>query len=96
MEATEHRRAKIKKQREDWVLHHTPAIAQMPDRVVFLDETTVKINLTRQRGWAPRNERLKADVPFWKLGHANPDPGNRNRHRCDPRQPGDPPKQTGR
>jgi len=36
----------------------------MPERVVFLDETAVKTNLTRQRGWSPRGERLKADTPF--------------------------------
>ena len=40
----------------------------MPDRVVFLDEATVKTNLTRLRGWAPRGERLRADAPFGSWG----------------------------
>ena len=40
----------------------------MPDRVVFLDETAVKTNLTRLRGWAPRGARLKADAPFGSWG----------------------------
>ena len=40
----------------------------MPERVVFLDETAVKTNLTRLRGWAPRGERLKADAPFGSWG----------------------------
>lgn len=36
----------------------------MPERVVFLDETAVKTNLTRLRGWALRGERLRMDAPF--------------------------------
>lgn len=40
----------------------------MPDRVVFLDETAVKTNLTRLRGWAPRGERLTMDAPFGSWG----------------------------
>lgn len=36
----------------------------MPDRVVFLDETAVKTNLTRTRGWAPQGARLIMDAPF--------------------------------
>ena len=43
----------------------------MPDRVVFLDETAVKTNLTRLRGWAPQGERLTMDAPF---GSWDPDP----------------------
>lgn len=40
----------------------------MPDRVVFLDETAVKTNLTRLRGWGPRGERLTMDAPFGSWG----------------------------
>jgi len=40
----------------------------MPDRVVFLDETAVKTNLTRLRGWGPRGERLNMDAPFGSWG----------------------------
>ena len=40
----------------------------MPERVVFLDETAVKTNLTRLRGWAPRGERLTMDAPFGSWG----------------------------
>lgn len=31
---------------------------------MFLDETAVKTNLTRLRGWAPQGERLTMDAPF--------------------------------
>lgn len=40
----------------------------MPERVVFLDETAVKTNLTRLRGWGPRGERLTMDAPFGSWG----------------------------
>lgn len=40
----------------------------MPNRVVFLDETAVKTNLTRLRGWAPQGERLTMDAPFGSWG----------------------------
>ena len=40
----------------------------MPDRVVFIDETAVKTNLTRLRGWAPQGERLTMDAPFGSWG----------------------------
>jgi hypothetical protein len=34
---TERRRAKVRRQRDDWVRHRSPTIARMPDRVIFLD-----------------------------------------------------------
>lgn len=45
-----------------------PAIASLPDRVVFIDETAVKTNLTRLRGRARRGERLTMDAPFGSWG----------------------------
>ena len=39
-----------------------------PKRLVFLDETSVKTNMTRLRGRSPRGHRLVAAVPHghWK------------------------------
>lgn len=37
-----------------------------PHRLVFIDETAVKTNLTRLRGRAPMGERLSAAAPFGK------------------------------
>jgi len=39
-----------------------------PSRLVFIDETWTKTNMTRLRGWAPRGRRLVAKVPHghWK------------------------------
>ena len=39
-----------------------------PERVVFFDETSVKTNLTRLRGWAPRGDRLVMEAPFGSWG----------------------------
>ncbi len=43
-------------------------MSAQPERVVFIDETSVKTNLTRLRGWAPRGDRLVMDVPFGSWG----------------------------
>lgn len=37
---------------------------RMPERLVFINETSVKTNLTRLRGRAPKGERLTGDAPF--------------------------------
>lgn len=58
----------MRRQRADWFTHRAPAIASQPERVVFIDETAVKTNLTRLRGWAPRGRRLTMDAPFGSWG----------------------------
>ena len=44
---------------------------QVPHRLVFIDETAVKTNLTRLRGRAPVGERLYGAAPFGKW-HTQP------------------------
>lgn len=39
-----------------------------PERVVFIDETCVKTNLTRLRGRSLRGQRLAMDAPFGSWG----------------------------
>jgi transposase len=39
---------------------------EQPGRLVFLDETSVKTNMTPLRGRCPRGQRLRAQVPFGK------------------------------
>ena len=39
-----------------------------PDCLVFIDETSVKTNLTRQRGRSLRGERLEMNAPFGAWG----------------------------
>jgi len=41
---------------------------KQPERLVFIDETSVKTNLTRLRGRATRGERLEMDAPFGNWG----------------------------
>ena len=36
----------------------------VPERLVFIDETAVKTDLTRFRGRSPKGERLTAAAPF--------------------------------
>jgi len=66
--ATERRRAKVGQRRAAWFKHRVPAIGASPERVVFIDETAVKTNLTRLCGWAARGERLVMDAPFGSWG----------------------------
>ncbi len=40
----------------------------MPERIVFIDETSVKTNLTRLRGRSQRGARLTASAPFGSWG----------------------------
>lgn len=55
----------MKRRRERWIRHclHIP-----PERLIFIDETWIKTNMTRLRGWAPRAAPLEAPVPHghWK------------------------------
>ena len=41
---------------------------RQPERLVFIDETSVKTNLTRLRGRACRGQRLRMDAPFGGWG----------------------------
>ena len=66
--ASERRSAKVRHQRADWFTHRLPAIGQQPERVVFIDETSVKTNLTRIRGRSLRGQRLTMDAPFGSWG----------------------------
>lgn len=66
--ATERRRARVRKLRDEWFRHRLPAITAHPERVVLINETSVKTNLTRQRGWSQRGERLKMEAPFGSRG----------------------------
>jgi len=55
----------VARRRARWKAHQD-RIA--PSRLVFIDETWVKTNMTPLRGWGPRGKRLKGYAPFghWK------------------------------
>lgn len=50
--------------RREWVQQRQPRMRAEPHRLVFIDETSVKTNLTRLRGRAPVGERLNGAAPF--------------------------------
>ena len=54
----------LKCARADWFAHRVPAISARPERVVFLDETSVETNLTPLRGRSLRGRHLTASAPF--------------------------------
>ena len=58
----------MKKRRGNWFKHHLPAMRKHPDRLVFIDETSVKTNLTRQYGRSLCGKRLEMDAPFGAWG----------------------------
>ena len=64
--ASEKERADVKAERNEWHKHHLPAIRAEPARLVFIDGTSVKTNMTPLRGRSIKDERLPADAPFGK------------------------------
>ena len=53
----------VKRQRRDW---RDSQESIDPERLIFLDETGLKTDLTRLRGWAPGGDRLVEAVPGGK------------------------------
>ena len=66
--ASERCRARVKQLRSDWFRQRMPAMREHPERIVFIDETSVKTNLTRLRGRALHGQRLIMDAPFGSWG----------------------------
>jgi len=63
--ASEQDRPDVKRHRARW---RTYQGLIDPKRLVFIDETWTKTNMTRRYGWAPKGERLVDKVPHghWK------------------------------
>ena len=64
--ASEQRRPDVAAERQDWCACRQPRMRAEPGRLIFLDETSVKTNLTRRHGRCPKGRRLRADTPFGK------------------------------
>ena len=58
--ASEQDRPDVARRRARWQQHQGRLD---PKRLVFIDETWAKTNMTRRRGWSPRGKRLVAKVP---------------------------------
>ena len=63
--ASEQDRPDVARKRERWKAHQASID---PSRLVFIDETWVKTNMTPLRGWGPKGRRLVATAPHghWK------------------------------
>ena len=64
--ASERRRPQVRRARVEWIKRRQPIMQRMPERLVFIDETSVKTNMTRLRGRAPMGQRLVGAAPFGK------------------------------
>jgi transposase len=64
--ASERERPEVRQARHLWITRRQPRMRTQPHRLVFLDETSVKTNLTRLRGRAPIGQRLYGAAPFGK------------------------------
>jgi transposase len=64
--ASEKERADVKAARRTWCDRRQPFMRRQPERLVFIDETSVKTNMTPLRGRSLKGERLMADAPFGK------------------------------
>ena len=65
LRASEQDRPDVARRRQQWKQHQDKVD---PKRLVFIDETWVKTNMTRTHGRCPRGQRLIAKVPYghWK------------------------------
>ena len=50
--------------RHIWIAKRQPFMANHLERLAFIDETSVKTNMTKTTGWAPRGQRLVDHAPF--------------------------------
>jgi len=66
--ADERRKPHVRRARHAWFRWRRPAIARQPQQVVFIDGTSVKTNMTRQRGRCLRGKRLNMSAPFGAWG----------------------------
>lgn len=59
---------KVRKARHEWKAFRQPRMREQPHRIVFIDETATKTNMTRLRGRSPLGTRLFGTAPFGRWG----------------------------
>ena len=62
--AQERERADIRLARHDWTVRRQPFMRERAQRLVFIDETSVKTNMTRLHGRSAVGDRLFGVAPF--------------------------------
>ncbi|GLU29350.1 hypothetical protein Brsp01_45830 [Brucella sp. NBRC 12950] len=61
--ASERGRSDVRQERDAWHRYRLPAMQANPARLIFVDETSVKTNMTPIRERSPKGARLVADAP---------------------------------
>ncbi len=62
------KRRDVADMRRIWIARRQPFMANHLERLAVIDETSVKTNMAKTTGWAPRGHRLVDHAPF---GHWN-------------------------
>lgn len=68
LRASEQKRLDVAKDRAIWKTRRQPFMRDHLERLVFIDETALKTNMTKAAGWAPQGTRLIDHAPG---GHWN-------------------------
>ncbi len=64
LQALEQKRRDVADLRHAWIARRQPFMASHLERLAFIDETSVKTNMVKTTGWAPRGQRLVDHAPF--------------------------------
>ncbi len=64
LQALEQKRKDVADLRRIWITKRQPFMARHLERLAFIDETSVKTNMAKTTGWAPRGQRLVDHAPF--------------------------------
>ncbi len=59
----------MREARRVWIAKRQPFMVGHLERLAFIDETSLKTNMVKTTGWAPRGARLVDHTPF---GHSLP------------------------
>lgn len=54
----------MREARYTWITRRQPFMASQLERLAFIDETSLKTNMVKTTGWAPRGARLVDHAPF--------------------------------
>jgi hypothetical protein len=64
LQALEQKRRDVAELRHIWIAKRQPFMANHLERLAFIDETSIKTNMAKTTGWAPRGQRLIDHAPF--------------------------------
>jgi DDE superfamily endonuclease len=64
LRAVEQKRPEVAAARYIWIAKRQPFMANLLTRIGFVDETSLKTNMAKTTGWAPKGERLVDHAPF--------------------------------